>query len=223
MGMDAMTVAYPKVLTEEETLDRVLAGSSCARFGDGELRLAQGGQAVSQRSDRNIEGELQMLLRGPTRSLICIPHTRYGPKVRNWMKYQVPQIVRMLNRSREYGSAFISRPDSAPNINKPEYWANIRKLWKGRDVTLVVGTDYGSLNEHMLRDARSVRMIFGPRRDAYSDVSELEQAIGVQPPDRPILMCLGACATVLAERLARKGCWAIDIGHVGKLMPKEYR
>lgn len=213
---------FPKVLTEEETLDRILAGRSCSRFGDGELRCATGGQAVSQRADVHLQGELVSILRGPTHSLVCLPHFNYGPRVQNWQKYGTTKHVRYMKQA-EYGSAFITRPDNAPNIQTPEYWAKVRTLWAGKDVTLVVGSDYGSLNESMLRDTLSLKVVVGARRDAYSDVRQLEEQIGTPPSFHPIILCLGAAATVLAERLARKGCWAIDFGHVGKFMPKEYR
>jgi hypothetical protein len=217
-----LLVPYPPILTEEETLDRVLAGASCSRYGDGELRLALGGSASAQVPDLNLQAELVSILRGPTRSLVCLPHYKYGPKIENWKKYGTGKFVRLF-RQPEYGSAFISRPDSAPEINNQVYWAKVRSLWAGRDTTLVVGTDATSLNEKMLRDVKSLRVVFGPRRDAYFEVSRLEQEIGTTPADAPIILCLGPTATVLAERLARKGCWAIDLGHMGKLMPKEYR
>jgi hypothetical protein len=212
----------PPILTEEATLARALGGTSLSRFGDGELRLALGGSAVSQVSDLNLQDELCQILRGPTKSLVCLPHYNYGPKVENWQKYGVSKFTNLYKQA-EYGSAFISRPDSAPNIQTEKYWTEFRKLWKGRDSHLVVGTDCTSLNERMLRDARSLRVLYGPRRDAYSEARRLEDDIGTVPANQPIILCLGATATVLAERLARKGMWALDLGHAGKLMPKEYR
>lgn len=221
--MKPMTLGrYPVVHTEEVTIDLLLTGMSCSRFGDGELRLALGGRAISQVPDILLQKELQVILRGPTKSLVCLPHYKYGPKVENWRKYGHPQFTTLMKQM-QYGSAFITRPDSAPNIQTAEYWGKVRQLWKQRDCTLVVGTDATSLNEHMLRDARSIRVVYGPRRDAWSDVRRLEDEIGVPPPGHPIIMCLGATATVLAERLAAKGAWALDLGHMGKLMPKEYR
>jgi hypothetical protein len=213
---------YPVVLPEETTLDLVLSGFSCARFGDGELRLALEGTAVSQKAEKGLQRELRQLLQGPTKSIVCIPHYKDGPKAENWKKYGQLKFVLMMQQL-QYGSAFISRPDSAPWINKPTYWEKVQMLWVDRDVTLVVGTDATSLNQHMLRKAKSVRVVVGPRRDAYSVIDDIEKEIGVPSDGQPIILCLGATATVLAERLARKGCWAIDFGHVGKFMPQEWR
>lgn len=213
---------YPKVLSARATLDRALSGTSIARFGDGELRIAMGRQAISQVANANLQGELKHLLRGPTHCLVCIPRQGVGPKADRWINYSAAKYVNMMEQE-EYGSAFITRPDSEPIENEAEYWGLVRDLWRNRDVVLVVGTDYGSLDEKMLRDARNLRVVFGPRRDAYAEIAELEEKIGTPPKDAPVIMCLGATASVLAERLARKGCWALDLGHIGKFMPKHYR
>lgn len=220
---------YPKCLTEDETIDAALAGRSLSRFGDGELRLCFDGTAVSQVNHPGLSKDLCALLRGPTTSLVCLPHIHYGPRVESWKKYAGKRFAHMMQQE-VYGSAFISRPDNQPGIDRPEYWTKVRALWKDRNVVLVVGADYGSLTEDMLRDARDLLCVYGPRRDAYTDIDKLEVAIHrclhefAQSKDRPIvLLCLGATATVLAERLARKDVWAVDVGHVGKFMPKEFR
>jgi len=36
----------------------------------------------------------------------------------------------------------------------------------------------------------------------------------------PILLCLGPTATVLAWRLAKRGKWALDLGHIGMFMKR---
>lgn len=226
--MDAVTL--PKVLSEEETLERACKGASIARFGDGELRLALGGQASAQVADRDLANELVALLRGPTKSLVCIPRYGHGPKKTNWERYEQPKFVSLMHQT-EYGSAFITRPDSAPNINRPEFWKRVRTLWRNRNTVLVVGTDYGSLNDKMLRDASRLEMVYAPRRDAYGDADALGERIRQKlrafdklPEPCPIvILCLGPTATVMVERLAQQGHWAVDLGHIGKLMPEEFR
>lgn len=222
MKPGAVQGVMPPIHTEETTLALALSGFSISRFGDGELRCAMGGQASAQIPDQAMAHELRRILIGPTKSLVCLPHSKYGPKAANWKKYETTKFTPYFKQM-QYGSAFITRPDSTPHINTPEYWANVRKLWSNRDTVLVVGTDYGSLNEHMLRDARSLRVVFGPRRDAYAEIPRLMDEIGKPPEDHIVLMCLGPAATIMAERLAQKGVWAIDIGHIGKFMPKEFR
>lgn len=215
--------SYPRVLSAYDTLAEALKGRSIARFGDGELRLTtEKGSAISQPANLDLKQELINLLTGPTKSLVCIPRQGVGPKADRWENYKRDKFVALM-KQKTYGSAFISRPDSEPEINTDHYWRGMQELWINRDVTLVVGTDYGSLNEHMMRNARDLKVVFGPRVNAYTSINEIEERIGTPPATAPILLCLGATATVLAERLARKGCWAIDLGHVGKFMPKDYR
>lgn len=212
---------YPNVLTEHETLERALAGASLSRFGDGELRLANGGSAISQVAEIHLRQELKNILHGPSLSLVCIPRQEAGgAKALNWKKYAVEKFVKMYGDNQDYGSSFITRPDNAPSIGNKDFMLKIRGLWAGKDIVLVVGTDYGSLRETDFAEARSFRVVFGPRRDAYANIDEIEQKIIKDPTYRggPVLMCLGATATCLAERLARKGIQGLDLGHIGRFM-----
>jgi hypothetical protein len=203
----------PNILSEEETLQRALAGASLSRFGDGELRLAsRTGTSPTQVGDKNLARELCSILRSPPENcLACLPRFDRGPKKENWAKYIMPRYA-ALYVAKEYGSAFISRPDSAPWIDTESYWLSVSDLWKDRRVTFVAGTDR-SLRDEDFADAASVRRVEAPRRDAYAEIDRIEEEIGI--PSGPVILCLGATATVLAARLARKGVHALDLGHVG--------
>jgi hypothetical protein len=61
--------------------------------------------------------------------------------------------------------------------------------------------------------------MYGPQRDAYNEIDAIEAGIGT--PKGTVFLCLGPCATVLAERLAVKGVHALDLGHLGRFLPKE--
>ena len=207
---------YPSVLTEDETLDRALAGASLARYGDGELKLCMGGTAKSQGRHPVLQKELRAILSKPGPALPCIPNTYSGgPKEKGWAKYSRGRFLPLFGL-KTYGSAFVTRPDSAPWIDRPEYWAKVRRLWQGRDVTLVIGDRKSLREENLEPDVRTLRMIHGPHTDAYREIDDIEERIGT--PDGPVLLCLGATATVLAHRLAAKGVHAIDLGHIGMFM-----
>jgi hypothetical protein len=207
---------YPKVLTEDETVDLALGGRSLARYGDGELRLAIGGRSISQVADKKLAVELCNILARERAVLPCIPSLK-GPQVSNWRKYASGTYVN-LYRLKCYGAAFITRPDSSPWIDRPDYWDKIKRFWRGLDVTMVLGTER-SLRADMLTEAKSVRYVWGPRRDAYGVINRIQEEIGT--PSGPIILCLGAAATVLAARLADKGLWAVDLGHIGMFMRSE--
>jgi hypothetical protein len=214
---------YPTVHDELTTVRMVLDGRSLARFGDGEVRLAIGGSAVSQKFSKGLRNELRRIAaQSKTKALVGIPnvnsHTPLFDKC--WKNHSQPKYRALWNQKAYYCSSFITRPDSAPWINTKEYWTELAGLWVGRAVTLVVGTDATSLTPDNMVGVNSVRVVTGPRRDAYEDINRIEEEIGIFTQG-PVLMCLGACATVLAERLAKKGLWAVDIGNVGKFMPRK--
>jgi hypothetical protein len=51
---------------------------------------------------------------------------------------------------------------------------------------------------------------------AYGEIDRIEEEIG--KPSGPVFLVIGATATALAARLARKGLWAMDMGHLGHFM-----
>lgn len=209
--------AYPSVLSEEETIARAHAGASLARYGDGELKLALGFTCVSQIAVPALSRELKHILAKPSACLPCIPNAAPRPPRKTkeaWRGYAVEKYRAMYGLPL-YGSAFISRPDSAPWIDTPEYWDSIDALWRGRDVVLVKGTER-SLTEAGIGSANSVRVVDAPRRDAYAEIDRIEEEIG-KTSDR-VLLCVGATSTVLAWRLAQKNIHALDLGHLGMFM-----
>lgn len=204
-------MSYPRVLSEDETLDRALAGDCLARYGDGELSLALGGDCIFQKRNAVLANELRKILVRPRPNLlVCIPNCA-APTKKAWAKYADANYTRLYAADQTYGSAFISRPDSAPWIDRPDYWEKLAGLWRGKHVTLVRGTDV-SLRAETL-DAASVRIIHGPGEDAWTEIDRIDDDIGT--PGGPVLLCLGPAATVLAWRLSRRGVHALDLGHVG--------
>lgn len=206
---------YPYVLSEDATLDLALGGRSLARYGDGELKLILGKNCVSQVADPKLSLELATILQfrdGPC--LPCIPNVT-ASSIRTWPEYQQDKYVKLYGKG-PFGSSFITRPDSAPWIDRPDYWAKVESLWSGKDITLVMGTER-SLRQGMLGSAKSIREVrTRTHRDAYAEVDQVQEEIGT--PSGPVLLCLGATATVLAARLAAKDVHALDLGHIGMFM-----
>lgn len=211
------------MLTEDETIDRALAGASLARFGDGELRLCHGADCASQRRDKRLAAELKNILAGDDGgALVCLPHDRAGPKARNWARYAEPRYTKMIAPG-EYGSAFVTRPDSAPWIDRPDYWEKIRGLWAGRRVGLVTGEPLTSGKMRRVPEgAAGVTLVGAPRQHAYAEIDDIERRAAATGLDLFVL-CLGPTATCLAVRLARRGAQALDMGHVGMFMGREGR
>lgn len=208
---------YPTVLGESETLDRVLAGASLARYGDGEFKMAGHGAGIkSQQADPALSARLKAILRDSGRCLVGIPNIRSDtPKAEHWGKYM--QYGSLL-ANRSYVSSFITRPDSAPWINVPDYWARLESLWLGQDVTLVRGSGKG-LTADDLVGAATITEILAPRQHAWAEYASLLDRIG--RPARA-LICLGPTATVMAVDLCARGVHAVDLGHVA-LFLRKYR
>jgi hypothetical protein len=211
-------------MDEDQTLDAVLAGASLARFGDGEFNLALGGECITQPGSARIAASLKALLKyaaRPKNLLVGIPRQAVGPKAAFWSKYNQPGVRLLLDPQHTYASAFITRPDSAPWIDRPDYWAQLKALWAGKDVTLVRGSAK-SLTAEMLYDARTVREILGPAHNAYADYARIIDQVR-KAGRQTVLLCLGPTATVMAAELAAIGMHAIDLGHVGMFLRKHQR
>lgn len=207
---------YPKVVNEDKTLDALLSGASISRYGDGELRLAL---RRAERPAQPYSPELALKLRtGLLNSgdcLVGIPNlVSQTPKIGFWRAYSSPWVTNALT-DRVYHSSFITRPDSAPWIDRPDYWDKVKSLWQGKEVTLVRGGDK-SLTLSRMSSAKRVREVVGPRIDAWSSYDKLMKAIGT--PDHPVILCLGITATVLAIDLCALGVQALDLGHIGTFM-----
>lgn len=210
---------WPDVLDEDETLDCVLAGASLARFGDGEFNLARGGTCITQKQVAPIAAVLKAILKFPGKCLIGIPRQGVGPKAQFWARYDRPEVVKLLSPDVAYASAFVTRPDSAPWIDRPDYWLKLKSLWQGKKVTLVRGS-WKSLTAEMLADAAEVREIICAAKNAYDDCGYILDKIG---EDKTVLLCLGPTATILALELSQRGAHAVDLGHIGMFLRKHER
>jgi hypothetical protein len=213
---------YPSVLSEIETLQAVASGRSIARYGDGEFALVEGRSIRPQRGAPDLAARLRAILQGEAGAcLVGIPNL-VAPlpptKATFWAKYT--RCAALLNPQQSYVSSFITRPDNAPWLDVPSYWAQLDALWAGRDVTLVRGDDPNgtgavSLVASDLTTARSVTEVIAPGVNAWASYRDILARIG--RPDRALL-CLGATATVLAVDLCALGVHAIDLGHVGMFL-----
>lgn len=192
-------------------------GRSIARFGDGELKIATGRDAKSQQHNHQLSAALCRILHdmnGPC--LPCIPRPASIPESKAvfWRPYMTArEYLRLYRPDGCYGSAFVTRPDSAPSIDNAGYWESVRKLWAGRDVVLVRGSTK-SLTADRLGGAASVTEIVGPVQHAWREHADLFARLK-REKSRQIILCLGATATVLASWLAHEGAWALDLGHLG--------
>jgi len=203
------------VTGEWETLLRVLDGKSIARYGDGEFNLVRGGNCVSQRKVPGIQIELQNILKSNDPNLlVAIPRLdKRSPKNVNWMKC-CSHYGSYLSFKKQYYSAFITRPDSAPWIATPSYFDLIESLWDGKDITMVYGSKRSlSVEFPAMQSAKSVTVVETDYAHTYPKIDAIERQIRHAKNKVVLLMC-GPTATCLAARLAGD-FHAIDLGHIG--------
>lgn len=209
---------YPAVMSERETLQLALSGVSVARFGDGELKLCTGGNAISQEYSDRISAELCSILSAPLCNVLpCIPNiVSKTPRGAFWREFMQPRYTDLYARGITYGSSFITRPDNAPWIDRPDYWQEVRRLWAGRTVAFVGGQMM--LAQVVSQDAAHVDVIQVPRKNAYADIDALTRRL-LSRPYAAIIIAMGAGGTALASRLGRDGAaHALDLGHIGMFM-----
>lgn len=213
---------YPVVIPEWSTLAALLLGKSISRFGDGEFKLVDGREYVREPRNAKLTAEIRSVLYDPTPDLIVgIPTMNpNGPKYEaTWARHK-ERFTKLIAPSKigQFYSAFISRPDSAPWINTPQFAVEFQHLWRDRRVALVCEKN-GSAYRCIKLAARELHHIRCPSHGAYELIDAFEREIAQYRPEIAFLSC-GVSATCLAARLARRGIQAIDFGSGGSFLAK---
>lgn len=217
--MDETPLIYPAVAGEFETIDKVLAGYSLGRYGDGELKVLYGAGYSREPKNARLTEELRNAFLNPhPRCLVGIPTMDpRGPKYQNWTRHAA-RFNAIAVPEHAYVSAFVTRPDSAPWISCREYVEKVQSIWAGKRVA-VVCEEHGSMVRTVKRAAASVAHITCRRHRAYARIDKMEAHVLRAEPDVAILCC-GPTASCLANRLASRGVHAVDLGSAGQFLGK---
>lgn len=91
----------------------------------------------------------------------------------------------------------------------------MKSIWSEKDVVIVegAGSRLGVGND-LLNEAKSVKRIICPIKDAFSKYKEILAECLKQDKNSLFIMALGPTATVLAEDLSNNGYRALDMGHL---------
>lgn len=201
-----MLPGYPKVLTEAETVTRLLEGWSLARFGDGELAIAAGGANSTHACNSALAAEMRRVLLSPSKRVLpAIIPLREGVIRVDDLTHRCSRWLHLFDPKRVYGSSFVGRPKNAPWTAEPEHLRRYRSVWHGKKIALICPED------HMLRSILRADVVLCPHREAYSESDRLvESALRLRP--EVVILCAGPAATVMAARIAEAGVQAIDLG-----------
>lgn len=189
-------------------MTEVAQGTSLARFGHGELLIMAAEDAEHQKYDGRLWDELR-LLRHNSPCLVAVPPN--DPP--GWEGF-LDNYGGCLDDDRWYGSSFVSRHDWVPWTE--EYRKVLYSLWHDRTVSLVASKE-GQLPLKKLVGAKNMGHVEAPSLNAFDRIDYLESQAETIPSDIVILSC-GPTGTVLADRLARKGIWAVDLGNFWKFL-----
>lgn len=217
-----------KVLSILDTLKFIETNeASVARFGDGEMEIMTGQSIPYQDYDETLAQELRTIYQRPSDEnfVVCQSDVfesldRYNELAQNfWINHlsHYESFYRELSKNSWYGSTFISRPyiDLIDKSHCKEYFEQLRRLWQNRDILIIEGkTSRSGVGNDLFDNAKSITRIIGPSSNAYKFVDDLEIAAQKYGENKLILLMLGPTAKVISYRLAQKGFWAIDIGHI---------
>ena len=216
-------MTYPKVLSEAETLELALREyRGFTRYGDGDFAVLRGQRDRYQKWDPALARKLAQSLAEPSEHVLncIIPTPRFTARLQHhhWLLYLEANagIIPFL-RAPVYGSANISRMDSAPDLHSEEWWVSVARLWLNLRVTLVRGSER-SLTEKMLMESPSAPMsvteVITKSQNSWDEFDEIYDRVG-KAGNRVVLLCNGLVTRPLVHRLCDAGMYAYDLGHFG--------
>ena len=218
----------PVVMGIDETMDFIIDNKlSIARFGDGEIKLANGTDISFQKAEPGLTKGLREVLSAKDEGFLpCIlSFFDYDPEITAetnkhwkthmnryryvWYKYTDPSI--------RYGNSFISRfyIEIEDKSTAGKRFEKLKKLWDGRDIIIVEGEKSRlGIGNDLFDNVKSTRRILCPVDNAYTKYSEILAAAKRNASDDVLfILAVGPTATVLAYDLFKAGYRALDIGH----------
>ena len=220
---------YPKVLDSHTSINIITDKRlSVSRFGDGELMIIRGKGWGFQKYNRELANRLAEVLKSNNPNIaICIPdvfrdQSRFVDFARKFWHHQVLNNLYHWNKytikNKVYLDALFTRfyMDLKDKIHFPKSSIYlIKKLWEDQDLLIIEGKGSRLGYKNSLFDnTKSIERILCPAENAFSKYDEILELSERHAKNKLVLVALGMTATVLSYDLAKKGFWAIDIGHI---------
>lgn len=215
-------IKRPTIKTADETINELITtNKSIARFGDGEIMLADGKDISFQRAEKELTRRLQEIMAKPQENLLVgLPSSYYKPCIvgeknpvyKNFALYALPQVRRMIDKFINYDIEYSEM--SINNINYFDTWIN---FFQNKKLVLVGCKEALKSYEFNIFDkALKLDYEFVPNKHCFSVYDEtLDKLCSYDKDSIMILMC-GPTACVLAADLTKNGFKALDLGHLAK-------
>ena len=219
-------MTYPQVWDEIVTIDKLLAGKyrGLARYGDGDFNIIRGHEDRYHKACPKLaEALAESLRRGSNRVLNCLipppQNAREGslPFTRWHFYLEMNAGLFPFLTDEVYGSSNISRMDSCPHLHTTSWWDHVAKLWAGKRICLVRGSERSLTAMKMLAAPGAPEMvteIFCSPKDNFKELDELHVKIR-KTGCETVILCAGLVTRPLVHRLVRDDHFAYDLGHFG--------
>lgn len=221
----------PKVLSIQETIDRVLQHRlSVSRFGDGEMILMCGGSLNFQKYNELLAEKMMSAITSENPDLlVCIPNcftkksrTALCESDRRFWKthlmYYRRKWLKLLRKENTYGNALMSRIYSCNwDINEANMlFSKIERLWVNRDIIIIEGAHSRlGVGNDCFKKAKSIQRILASATNSFDKYDLiLANALEVAKKDTLFVLALGPSATAMAAELTTAGHQALDLGHI---------
>lgn len=223
------TYNKPIIKNLQDTLHELVnSDKSLIRFGDGELRIADGRSEVFQEGNSQLQTRLLELL-GTDEPNIMIGLTSWLwykplPILQKWdlrlEEYHAARATadKHLIKGKTYYDAEISLIYGLTGSNTGDWYDQWRSIWAQKDVAIICGDRVFSKIEHNIFDnAASIEYLLIPTCNAFAQYDDIMQQALKIANHKIICIIAGATATVLAYDLTVQGHYrCLDIGHLVK-------
>lgn len=217
------------IMTIEETIDDIIQNKkSISRLGDADFLLLVSARDVSyQKLTPEISSKLKEVLDcRDARFLIALPDTindtsglKRSSKV-HWKMFintHGKKLSKYFDKRYLYGNSNMTRfyLSATDKIDASKLFEKVKRIWEQKDIVIIEG-EYSRLGvgNDLLNNAKSIRRILAPHKNAFEVYNELKQELLKFPKETLLIFSLGPTASILCCELTLEGYWAIDIGNI---------
>ena len=230
MYLNDSDLIRPNILDPEKTLDLLCnSNKSIARFCDGELELASGGNIPFQTYNKLLADRIKSILQSSNENLLV--GIDYCYFYRNWNRnmnavdrafflHAVPKyrnlLLSLLNESTCYCNASFGSYGKKTK-EKDQIWNKVRTIWEGKKLLLVGCKEAAdNIQYDVFDNAKERTWLYIPNRNAFAVYDKILKKCQDYPKDTLIILMAGPTAGVWAYDLSNIGYRALDLGHIAK-------